>query len=369
MAEQIIVEGKDWDAGSAHLFQWLDSFDAKASHLGGLHLLSEPSLEVVRKSQSTLAIGEPVNEGDQENLAETKTSRAGFQRTAFQRSQTPKEKTAKRLGYLLSTGATPSLPKSVIRLDVFNILLHPAFEFHMTSQAYSRRIGCYDRHHRTRGTPEDESEVMNACMSFEEELQELWKKRPGVLGLSAEQLGNFVSRDIAARLEQLFSVYIATFWNHFVYIHRVAFWTLKHTPIVHKALQEVGNMMRRSVGQPMDQYSFDRSLRRSPTNSIHPGLMWVCFMFGCEVEDPIQQEWAVLQLRALGKLSSAAASEESSEGEDELLAFRLDEKGAQTASKASKLLAILIDRQKSLGARVDGKYLSQEIFGCHFYII
>lgn len=369
MAEQIIVKGKDWDAGSAHLFQWLDSFDAKMSHLGGTHLLSEPSLEVVRKSQSTLAVGEPVNEGDQETFSGSGTNNGGLQRNVFQRSQTPKEKTGKRLGYLLSTGATPSLPKSIIRLDVFNILLHPAFEFHMTSQAYSRRIGCYDRHHRARGTPEDEREVMIACMAFEEELQDLWKRRPGVLGLSAEQLGHFVSKDIAARLEQLFSVYIATFWNHFIYIHRVAFWTLKHTPIVHKAVQEVGNMMRRSVGQSIHQHEFDRSLRRTSTNSIHPGLMWVCFMFGCEVEDPIQQEWSVLQLRALGKLSPSQASDESSDGEDELLAFRLDEKGAQTASKASKLLAILIDRQKTLGARVDGKYLSQEIFGCHFYII
>lgn len=369
MADQIIVEGEDWDTGSTHLFQWLDSFDAKMSHLGGRHLLSEPSLAVVRKSQSSLTAGESFNTGDEENGSGDDTATEQSTHSQVQKENTNRATTqGNRLGYLLSTTVSQSLPRNVIRLDIFNILLHPAFEFHMASQAYSRRIGCYDRHHRSRGTPEDEREVMNACMGFEEDLQALWKKRPGVLSLSAEQLGYFVSSDIASRLEQLFSIYMATFWNHFIYIHRVAFWTLKHTPIVKKAIYEAGNMMRRSVGQPIDDYLFDRSLPRTPANSIHPGLMWVCFLWGCEVEDPVQQEWAVLQLEALGKLSSLDLDEAPAQGE-ELFAFRLDEKAAQNAIRASKLLAVLIDRQKGLGARVDGKYLSQEIFGCHFYII
>lgn len=283
---------------------------------------------------------------------------------------TPPSKTtpAGRLGYLLSSGTPLSLPSNVIRMDVFNILLQPAFEFHMTSQAYSRRIGCHDRHHRARGTPEDELEVMNMCMGFEVELQELWKRRPGILNLDAGQLRDFVSEDIARRLEQLFSVYIATFWTHFIYIQRVAFWSLKHTPIALKALEQTGNMMRRSVGQDIHQHAFDRSLSRNSSNSIHPGLMWTCFMFGCEVSDPVQQEWCVLQLRALGKLPSTGADRTGGEG-DELLAFRLDEKGAQNSLKASRLLGLLIERQTKAGERIDGKYLSQELFGCHFYII
>lgn len=362
------MNGKDWDNGSAHLFQWLDSLDAKMSHLGGTHLLSDPALEVVRRSQSSLGAGEPINE---DNQVDTPAAIANTQRPqeASQATQISKSSSKNRLDYLLSTTSSPSLPRSVIRLDIFNILLHPAFEFHITSQAFSRRIGSYDRHHRSRGTPEDEREVMNACMGFEEELQELWKRRPGVLSLNAEQLGQFVSRDIATRLERLFSIYIATFWAHFVYIHRVAFWTLKHTAIVYKALQQVGNMMRRSVGQPIDQHSFDPTVRRIPANSIHPGLMWVCFLFGCEVEDPVQQEWAVLQLQALGGLGPAGSDQDSADVEEELLVFRLDEKGAQTALKTSQLLAVLVARQTSLQARVDGKHLCQEIFGCHFYII
>ncbi|KAG5761750.1 hypothetical protein H9Q72_010144 [Fusarium xylarioides] len=370
MAETIIINGKHWDSRSAHLFQWLDSLDAKMSHLGGCHLLSESALQVVHKSQSSLVSGEAMDDN-----AHGTSSSAGLlaeqpAHSPAPRSKDTKKKKGDRLEYLLSSSANVSLSRNIIRLDVLNILLSPAFEFHMVSQAYSRRVGSYDRHHRPRGTPEDEKEVMDACMAFEEELQELWQRRPGILNLNAAQLGQFVARDIASRLEQLFSIYIATFWNHYVYIHRVAFWTLKHTPIMQKALQQSGNMMRRSINQPIDQHAFDPTIQRTAANSIHPGLMWVCFLFGCEVEDPIQQEWAVQQLRALGELSATPGEErESSASEDELLAFRLDEKGAQTALRVSQLLSVLVDRQRALGARVDGKYLCQELFGCHFYII
>lgn len=129
-------------------------------------------------------------------------------------------------------------------------------------------------------------------------------------------------------------------------------------------------MMRRSVGQPMDEYEFDTTITRTSSNSIHPGLMWTCFLFGCEVPDPAQQRWAVLQLRALAELHSNGTDRSgSTSGDEELLAFRLDDKGAQNALKASQLLEVLVERQTKKGERVDGKYLSQELFGCHFYII
>ncbi|KAK1241116.1 hypothetical protein MKX08_001090 [Trichoderma sp. CBMAI-0020] len=373
MAEQVIVNGRGWDTGSASLFQWLDSFDAKMSHMGGRHLLSEPALEIIRKPRPSVAGSASMEVSDNDPLGNidgisptTKSiDKRGTNTTAKSRNN------GSRLATLLTE--PPTIPKNVVCMGVFNILLQPAFEFHMASQAYSRRVGCHDRHHRSRGTPEDEMEVMKACMGFEEELEELWRRRPSILDLDASQLRLFVSENIARRLEQLFSVYIATFWAHFIYIHRVAYWTLQHTAISRKALKETGNMMRRSVGQPIHQHAFDASISRTTSTAIHPGLMWVCFLFGCEVSDPVQQEWAVLQLRALGRLSGMTGQRSASvfdgnEG-DGLPIGGLDQKGAQTALKVARLLEVIIERQTKLGARVDGKYLSQEIFGCHFYII
>jgi hypothetical protein len=373
MAEQVIVNGRGWDTGSASLFQWLDSFDAKMSHMGGRHLLSEPALEIIRKprpgaTDSTsieMADNDSINDIDGMSTTTMVVDERGINATTKPRNG------GSRLATLLNE--PPTIPRNVVCMGVFNILLQPAFEFHMASQAYSRRVGCHDRHHRPRGTPEDEIEVMKACMGFEEELDELWRRRPSILDLDASQLRHFVSENIARRLEQLFSVYIATFWAHFIYIHRVAYWTLQHTPIALKALTQTGNMMRRSVGQPIHQHAFDSNILRTTSTSIHPGLMWVCFLFGCEVPDPVQQEWAVLQLRALGRLSGTTGQRQgtafdNNEG-DGLPIGGLDQKGAQTALKVARLLEVIIERQTKLGARVDGKYLSQEIFGCHFYII
>lgn len=378
MAEQVIVHGRGWDVGSASLFQWLDSFDAKMSHMGGRHLLSEPALEIIRKprpgvtdSASMEVAGNDALDDidDIDGMSTAATARA------MDRGDVNATTKPRRGGPRLSTLLTepPTIPKNVVCTSVFNILLQPAFEFHMASQAYSRRVGCHDRHHRPRGTPEDELEVMKACMGFEEELEELWRRRPSILDLDASQLRLFVSENIARRLEQLFSVYVATFWAHFIYIHRVAYWTLQHTPIALKALTQTGNMMRRSVGQPIHQHAFDASISRTTSTAIHPGLMWVCFLFGCEVSDPVQQEWSVLQLRALGRLSGTTGQRQgtaldSNEG-DGLPIGGLDQKGAQTAFKVARLLEVIIERQTKMGARVDGKYLSQEIFGCHFYII
>ena len=357
------MQGKGWDPGSQHLLQWLNLLDTKTSYLGGRHLLSEPALQVVRKPSVEMA-----NDGDSEGLVEFEGSTVA-EMSSDGALQTTKPTSTNRLRYLLSTPTSPAMPSSIVRMDILNIILHPALQFHLTSQAFSRRIGGHDRHHRTRGTPEDESEVMAACMNIEQELQELWRRRPGILNITAKHLEEFVSSSIARRLEQLFSVYIATFWTHFIYIHRVAYWDLKHTPIVTKAIHESGRMMRRSIGQPEDQPRFDRSIPRTSGNVIHPGLMWPCFMFGCEATGLEEREWAVLQLGALGKLDLGVAGDKGDESVDRIFSLCLDQKGAQNSLKMSRLLQLLISRQEREGKRVDGKYLSQEIFGYHFYII
>ncbi|CAI0644572.1 unnamed protein product [Colletotrichum noveboracense] len=365
LAEDIIVKGRDWNSGSTHVFQWLTLLDSKMSHMGGRHLLTESAHKVALQPRPTVSPDEDVNDEESEISVDSwepsshdSTGVNGYPKTS-----------QNRLAYLLSSQPPLSPSPRVIRADIFNIILQPAFEFHIKSQAYSRRIGCHDRHHRIRETPEDEYEVITACRGYEEELQELWKHRPGILNLSAHQLKHFVSESIAKRLEQLFSVYIATFWAHFLYIHRVAFWSLKHTAIARNAVKETGNMLRRSVGQAATDIAFDADVPRQSDNVIHPGLMWTCYLFGCEVADPMQQDWTVRQLRALGELQPTCETGSSDEDAARLQSPRLDRKGAQNALKVSELLKALIDRQARIGARVDGKYLSQEIFGCHFYII
>jgi hypothetical protein len=46
LAESVITGETNWNSASKCLLQWLNSLDAKASHLGGRQLLSPKSLEV-----------------------------------------------------------------------------------------------------------------------------------------------------------------------------------------------------------------------------------------------------------------------------------------------------------------------------------
>jgi hypothetical protein len=360
IAERVIVEGKDWNSGSRRLLQWLNLMDAKTTHMGGRHLLTDSTLEMIVQTRSKISHVVDANESENGSLVE-------FEGNSETGLGSPIAKRKRRLDALISPSQPLPSPR-VIKLNMFNIILQPALEFHLLSASYSRRIGAHDRHHRSRDTVEDEYEVVNICRRFEEELEDLWRQRPAILNLTADQMSSLVCVEIATRLEQLFSVYIASFWTHFIYIHRVAYWSLAHSPVAITAIQETSRMMRRSVGEDGNNAPFDTTEPRTVKNTIHPGLMWPCFMLGCEILDEVEQEWVVLQLKALGELGGQPKANPPLDT-DGLPPPFLDRKGAQNALKASILLKAQIERQKHEGRRVDGKFLAKEIFGCHFYII
>jgi hypothetical protein len=336
--------------------------DAKTSHLGGRNLLTESTLEVIMADRSKISHVEDANQSENGSL-----DIEGGSPLYNLGSKTIPSRKKRRLESLLTSPQVP--PLKVIKLDLFNVLLQPALEFHLLSASYCRRIGSQDRHHRTRETVDDEYEVTTICRRFEEDLEELWRQRPGILNMTADQMSNFVCKSVASRLEQLFCVYIASFWTHFIYIHRVAYWSLKHSELTIKAIQETSKMMRRSVGEVGDPVPFDTTEPRTFRNVIHPGLMWTCFMFGCETVVPIEQDWAVSQLKALGELGNSPEASVGVEDAEDWPPTHLDRKGAQNSLKASVLLKVQIERQTREQRRIDGKNLSQELFGCHFYII
>jgi hypothetical protein len=253
-------------------------------------------------------------------------------------------------------------------MKVFHAILQSALEFHLVSQSFSRRIGSHDRHHRSRNTVEDEYDVITACKGLEVELRGLWRRRPRVLDLTAKDLSDIISHDIAMRLDELFCVYIATFWAHFLYMHRVAWWDLPHSTTAKKALRMTWRLARRSVGEPEDYDENDASACTRPSpRKLHPGLMWPLYMLGCETPSLFEQQWTISQLQSLGEKNGSSGLEDVHD--DALPLDHLEQKGTHNAVRVSVLLRETIERQNKTGARVDGKYLSLELFGCQFTII
>jgi hypothetical protein len=344
LANMVITDETPWNRYSQQLLSWLKTLDSKASHLGGQHLLPPKPLAVVARypTQITSSVDGDRNK-DPEDL-EMSMSDASPQSSHHSSSGTNSHLIPLELGQ--------------VKQVMLNTMLQPALEWYMTSQGYCRRISAYDKHHRSRFTSEDEFEVVVACKELESELFELWDTRPAIISLTTEQLTQVISPDLAVRLEEIFSVYLASFWVLFVYLHRINWWHLPHSALARRALNQVWEHMQRAYGEEVN----------SPLcRVIHPSLLWPLFLFGSECQDASQRTWAIEQLDALGEAKPILGSEPSSD--DTLPPFRLSSGATRNAKRASALLRELIRVQDEQHTRVDDRDLSMKLFGCYFSIV
>lgn len=362
VSESIIGSQSNWNASSKRLLHWLNSFDAKASHLGGRQLLTPKSLEIVFRYRF-----EANDDEDDESLGDSNESCPKPTTELTERNSLPFSSTGKSRSGETFPKPRPLPSLHTARMSILSAIVQPAAEFHLVSQSFSRRIGSHDRHHRTRNTVEDEFEVVTACQGFDAELKSLWKQRPRVMDLTREQLVSLLQPDMARRVEELLCVYAAGFWTHFLYIHRVAWWNLQHSETAKRAVEETWQMLRRSVGASHDENEENMNAQTLDA-VIHPGLMWPIFLFGCECYEPYQQQWTVAQLRALAEASGATPNA-SIDTTSILGTSTPQQKGAQNAMRAAALLEEIIRRQNKTRTRADGKYVSHDLFGCHFTII
>ncbi|CAM6003559.1 unnamed protein product [Sphagnum balticum] len=362
LAEQIITSSGPWNRYSRQLLQWFNTLDSKASHLGGQHLLSQRALQVVSEHHTQINSDDSSDEKHSDDERSNKDSVFSPQDqntspdTTVASTDSPQDETI--TSSLVPNSNSYSQLKSLRQMKtvLLNTILQPALDWYQSTQKYCRHISSHDRHHRSRFTVKDEYEVVVACKQLELELLHLWRQRPQIIRLSASQLREIVCSDVAARLEAIFSLYMASFWVLFVYLHRVVWWHLPHSEMTKSALQETWRHLQRSFGEVVE----------GEKKVVHPALLWPLFMFGSECEDPTRRDWAVEQLMALGNASSVVSYDE--EGES-LAPFRLSLGATRNAKRAAVLLKELTVRQALCKSRVDDKELSMELFGCHFSII
>jgi hypothetical protein len=361
LAEQIITSRGPWNRYSKQLLQWFNTLDSKASHLGGQHLLSQKALQVVSEHHTQINADDSSEEQERQSDDE-RTKDSNF--TPQDQNSSPNTTTAATSSSQDDMVTSPLVTstnngfKSLRQMKtvLLNTILQPALDWYQSTQKYCRHISSHDRHHRSRFTVKDEYEVVVACKQLELELMHLWRQRPQIIRLSAIQLREIVCADVAARLEAIFSLYMASFWILFVYLHRVVWWHLPHSETTESALEETWKNLLRSFGEVVE----------GEMKVVHPALLWPLFMFGSECKDEARRDWAVEQLMALGNANAVVSYDE--EGES-LAPFRLSLGATMNAKRAAVLLKELIKRQSVSKTRVDDKELSLELFGCHFSII
>jgi len=178
LADRIITGKGDWNTYSRQLLQWLNTLDAKASHLGGHALLSQSALQVVSAQHTQISAEDSGSEEDGvEGNSPTSISTVPCRRDAreLQGSHTDK---ISDINTAPLFHAETHMSGRQRKLVLLNTILQPALDWHLNTQKFSRRISSYDRHHRTRFTVKDEYEVMVAGKQLELQLLHLWQQRP-----------------------------------------------------------------------------------------------------------------------------------------------------------------------------------------------
>ncbi|KAM5355289.1 hypothetical protein ACJ41O_001935 [Fusarium nematophilum] len=347
-ADVIISSCCSWNWYSRQLLSWFNSLDSKATHLGGPPLLSPEALGIVSRYPIQIV------SCNYEELKERQKSLDGQE--SFKTMSAGSVTDVSEHGD--SATVVPALTTVDVKEIVLRAILQPAAEWYLQTQAYFRHIGSLDKHHRSRFTPDDELEVALVGKQFSTELWDLWAQRPSAISLTAADLSRTMAPDMATRLEEVFSVYLASYWILFVYLHRVCWWHLAHTPTVRGAMDETWELLHRSYGERDDcgQYK-----------AVHPALMWPVFVFGAECSDGPRRAWAVEQIKGLAKPRPVLEMENGKL--DTLPAFRLSRGATKNAKRAALLLEALIKKQGETGARVDDRDLAMEMFGCHFSIV
>ncbi|KAJ5952167.1 uncharacterized protein N7479_010580 [Penicillium vulpinum] len=347
LANAVIMISAKWNRYSKQLLSWLNTLDSKATHLGREHLLAPETLHVVSyyHTEITSSLDRRTDYDDDGSDNPDQLSPDMSPGVSY---SSPME----------SVNTPPFFSLGQVKQTILKAILQPALAWYLTSQSYCRRISAHDKHHRRRFTSDDEYEVITACKEIEIELFELWDSRPAAITMPTDQLMAVISPDIAIQLEEIFSTYVASFWILFVYLHRITWWHLPHSPLAKRALLEVWHHMQRAQGEEVDG-----PLRKI----IHPCLMWPLFLFGSESQNQEHRTWAIEQLEALGEKRLAVP--ENGTNDDTLPPFKLSSGATKNAHRAAILLRELVKEQDAKQERVDDRDLSMRMFGCYFSIV
>ncbi|KAE8385319.1 hypothetical protein BDV23DRAFT_19798 [Aspergillus alliaceus] len=103
-------------------------------------------------------------------------------------------------------------------------ILRDAVVFHRRSQQFLRKIAMLDRHHRSRGSAQDEAEVTATAGRLANDLHRLSHDRPSIMHCSPEDLHQLLQIKLARDVSRVICVFRACFWSKFCYLYRAAWW-------------------------------------------------------------------------------------------------------------------------------------------------
>ncbi|WDK15173.1 hypothetical protein CGRA01v4_06454 [Colletotrichum graminicola] len=179
---------------------------------------------------------------------------------------------------------------------LFQVLYQPGIVFFQKVQSFMGRISEIDPWHRSRGTVEDETEVMNIGAAITADLRALYEQRPPLMdyAVAGKLTEPHVSPHLAFVTTRAFRTYLANYHASKVHLHRVAY---KSFPLTKEADDALGQI-RRLARLLVDSLDADNSL---PVN-----MLWPLLMLGSEERDPQGRVWIKTQILRMERVAGNA---------------------------------------------------------------
>jgi len=187
-------------------------------------------------------------------------------------------------------------PDGDIEDVLFQVLYQPGIVFFQKVQSFMGRISQIDPWHRSRGTVEDEIEVMNIGASIAADLRTLHEHRPLLMdyAVAGKLTAPHVSAHLAFAITRAFRTYLSNYYASKVHLHRVAYKTLPLTREATDALDQIRHLARLIV----EGLDAEEAL---PVN-----MLWPLLMLGSEEQDSEERAWIKAQILRMEKVAGNA---------------------------------------------------------------
>ncbi|GAB1728393.1 hypothetical protein NU195Hw_Modified_88t2 [Hortaea werneckii] len=214
---------------------------------------------------------------------------------------------------------------------LFDILYTPGIVFYQGVQSIMARVSNIDPWHRSRGTVEDETEVMSVAAGILRDLKTLETQRPALMdhAVAGSLTERHLAPDIAVAITRSYRTYWANYESSFIHLHRVA----------HKHLPPTADVLRARSTIKRIARLLEEAREPLPVNFIWPLLMACC------EEDNLEERTTMI--RSIRGMQSVASN----------------------ARPIADVLEEVHRRQDSTKQRADVRQTSMDLFNMSFAVV
>jgi hypothetical protein len=211
------------------------------------------------------------------------------------------------------------------------MLCQPGIAFYQEVQTITVRITRIAHAHRSRGSVEDETEVMAIAADILKDLKSLHDCRPALMeyAVSGSIGEDTLAKPLASAIVRSFQTYLVNFYACYVHLHRVAHRHLARSKSVTMAIQRIREILH---------------LMASTNEHIPVNVLWPLFLWGTEEDDQEECQWILATIRSLHDIAS-------------------------NANMAANVVQEIQMRQREAGSRVDIRSVCLELFNTTFAIV